>query len=292
MTVADRRADGPRAVRWRRDGHVAAGRETGAGTRPVLVLHASGAGARAMDGLAGALAGRGLGPVLALDLPGYGDSRLADPARLDWPALHGFLNAALDAWGRGPADLIGHSMGGLLALRLALAESGRARRLVLIEPMVFGVLDAASDAEAAAVGRLPLDWFGAAAAAGADPAPGALEAFVDLWGAGGWGTLSDATKARLRALGPQIAREAVMVSRDDLAPETARALSVPALLIGGGRSPPAAGAILARLNGCLPGSRRATYPDLGHMLAATHGPALAPRIAAFLMGAAQEGMAP
>lgn len=286
MSVPDTRVDRTRPLLWRARGAVVSGRETGRGARPVLVLHASGVGARAMDPFARALAQAGLGPILALDLPGYGDSRLADPAGMDWPALADFLGAALDAWGRTHVDLVGHSMGGLMALRLALADPGRVRRVVLIEPMVFGVLDPRADAEARAMGRLPRDWFADAAARGQAPSRAALARFVGLWGApGGWEALSDGAKARLAALGPQIAREAVMVSRDTLAPAAAGKLAASCLLLGGGRSPLAAGAILDRLGEALPRAGRRTFPDQGHMLPLLDAPGVAAAVGAFLMGA-------
>jgi 2-succinyl-6-hydroxy-2,4-cyclohexadiene-1-carboxylate synthase len=78
---------------------------------------------RLVDGLAGA----GLAPVL-VDLPGHG-------ADIGATAPDGFtLRAALErigAAGRWPADLIGYSMGGRLALHFAAAHPDRVRRLVL-----------------------------------------------------------------------------------------------------------------------------------------------------------------
>jgi 2-succinyl-6-hydroxy-2,4-cyclohexadiene-1-carboxylate synthase len=94
---------------------------------PVL-LHGFAGSAGEWDGeLVDGLAGAGLAPVL-VDLPGHGaDTGVTDPAAFT-------LGAALartEAAGEWPADLIGYSMGGRLALHFAAAHPGRVRRLVL-----------------------------------------------------------------------------------------------------------------------------------------------------------------
>lgn len=94
---------------------------------PVL-LHgftgsAAGWGAAVADGLAGA----GLPPVL-VDLPGHGGrAGEADPARFTLEATLELVEAA-GAW---PADLVGYSMGGRVALHFAAARPDLVRRLVL-----------------------------------------------------------------------------------------------------------------------------------------------------------------
>jgi 2-succinyl-6-hydroxy-2,4-cyclohexadiene-1-carboxylate synthase len=78
---------------------------------------------RVVDGLAGA----GLAPVL-LDLPGHGaDAGASDPRAFTLAAALARIGSA----GRWPADLIGYSMGGRLALHYAAAHPDRVRRLVL-----------------------------------------------------------------------------------------------------------------------------------------------------------------
>lgn len=59
-------------------------------------------------------------PAHAVDLPGHG-SRMAEPFTLDG-ALRTIDNAVRDAARRGPVLLVGHSMGGLLALEYTGAE--------------------------------------------------------------------------------------------------------------------------------------------------------------------------
>jgi pimeloyl-ACP methyl ester carboxylesterase len=74
--------------------------------------------------------------VYALDLPGFDGARLPDyaPAR-----FARFLGAFLDAIAIPTAAVIGNSFGGLVALRFALAASGRVSALGLIDSAGLGV---------------------------------------------------------------------------------------------------------------------------------------------------------
>ncbi len=94
---------------------------------PVLVHGFTGSSAswsaRLVDGLAGA----GLTPVM-VDLPGHGsETGVTDPSLFTLDATLARLGAA----GSWPADLVGYSMGGRLALHFAAAFPERVRRLVL-----------------------------------------------------------------------------------------------------------------------------------------------------------------
>ncbi|WP_327674174.1 alpha/beta fold hydrolase [Kitasatospora sp. NBC_00458] len=67
-------------------------------------------------------------PVTAVDLPGHG-SRSAQPWSLD--AATDVIAAAVDALGRGPALVVGHSLGGYAALEFARRRPELLRGLVL-----------------------------------------------------------------------------------------------------------------------------------------------------------------
>ena len=75
--------------------------------------------------------------VLALSLPGYGGTAALGaygPGRDTAP----FVAAFLDALGVGPLDVVGHSAGGAVALRLALTDPARVRSLVLVDSAGLG----------------------------------------------------------------------------------------------------------------------------------------------------------
>ena len=67
--------------------------------------------------------------VCAVDLPGHGHSGAAGPFTLD--AVAGALDATFDAE-RQPLDVLGWSLGGMIALRWARARPERVARLVLV----------------------------------------------------------------------------------------------------------------------------------------------------------------
>lgn len=98
------------------------------GGEPVLLIHAFASQSASWANTAEALAGQGF-QVIAPDLRGHG--------RSDWTptyALADFeddLSALLDALGLGAINLIGHSLGGHLALKLATRQPERIRRLVI-----------------------------------------------------------------------------------------------------------------------------------------------------------------
>ncbi|MFG1343714.1 acetoin dehydrogenase dihydrolipoyllysine-residue acetyltransferase subunit [Xanthobacter autotrophicus DSM 431] len=78
-----------------------------------------------IDALAGA------GTVHAVDLPGHGQSdKTVGTASLAW--LSDALLAFMDAQGIGKAHLVGHSMGGAIAMETALAHPERVASLALI----------------------------------------------------------------------------------------------------------------------------------------------------------------
>lgn len=75
--------------------------------------------------------------VVALDLPGFGGSGI--PKHLT-PALYArVVPALLDRLGLGQADVVGHSLGGAVAVVLAVRQPERVRRLVLVSSAGFNM---------------------------------------------------------------------------------------------------------------------------------------------------------
>jgi pyruvate dehydrogenase E2 component (dihydrolipoamide acetyltransferase) len=75
--------------------------------------------------------------VYALDLPGHGASA-KDVGEGTIGLLADAVTGVLDALGAGRAHLVGHSMGGAVALAVAAQDPGRVASLTLIAPSGFG----------------------------------------------------------------------------------------------------------------------------------------------------------
>ena len=76
--------------------------------------------------------------TIALDLPGHGGSTKALGTAIDASGLAADIAAALDALGIERAHLVGHSMGGAIALAFAAAHPERAASLTLIASAGLG----------------------------------------------------------------------------------------------------------------------------------------------------------
>lgn len=228
--------------------------------RPLaLLLHSGGFTSRQWRRLAQRLAPTH--DVLAPDLIGYGDEPWP-PGQLfhfrqDVERLAGMLDR--------PADVVGHSYGGLLGLQLALARPELVRSLALYEPVAFGVL---GPADADVRDQLALPAYDADAA-GVDERW--LEAFVDWWnGPGAWAALAEPTRAGFRAVAWKVYQEVASLSADTTDRARYATITAPTLLLGGGRTPLAERRTLERLAEALPHAQLEVFPDLGHMGPITH----------------------
>lgn len=78
--------------------------------------------------------------VAAIDLPGHGGSDKTDPATTDYSlaALATAVGEAIAGAGLAPAVLIGHSLGGAVALQIALDRPKLVRGLILIDSAGLG----------------------------------------------------------------------------------------------------------------------------------------------------------
>lgn len=260
-------------------GHRIAGRVFDRGAaRPLLALHCSLAHSGAWAGLAARLSG---GTVTAIDLPGHGRSDDITPPE----ALHdtgtAVATALMQRLGQGgPVDLIGHSLGATISLRLALDHPGLIRSLTLVEPVIF-----AAARDAALFPAFAAAQAQGAALMAADPAAGAA-AFHAEWGAGE--RLADLPDRQRRYIIDRIglvpAQNAVLMQDAPgmLAPGRLEALRAPVLLIRGADSPAIVPAIHAALLARLPHAAEAVVAGAGHMVPITHAGAVGPLVQAHL----------
>lgn len=245
----------------------------GQGGRAALFVHCALADSSVWRGVT-----RRLAPHLAMrlaDLPGHGDSP-------DWDGQGDLAARSAAGLGRlldAPTDLVGHSVGAVLLLRLALDRPDLVRSLTLIEPVLFNGPDAP---ETAAY----LDEVaGMKAAVARGDRDAAARRFNQIWGAAGWHTLPDAVQGAQRARIHYIRAFEAALERDSgalLAPGRLETLTAPVLLIQGGASPPLVPVIQSRLAARLPRARQVTIPGAGHMAPVTHPRAVAQEIAGLI----------
>ncbi|MFN4158067.1 MAG: alpha/beta fold hydrolase [Gemmobacter sp.] len=112
-------------------GGLGQGKDSGEGT--VVLLHGLFSSSSGFGGLPERLARAGV-QVLAPDLPGHG----ASPAAEDLAGIEATLAGVIDSQADGPLILVGHSMGAILATRLARRYGERVERLVLLAPAGLG----------------------------------------------------------------------------------------------------------------------------------------------------------
>jgi len=111
---------------------------TGAGDTTIVFIH--GYGESLLSWRAPIDAFRPRYTVLAFDVPGFGGSdKPAGPYDLDIQTRR--LSDLLDRWTTGPVIVAGHSMGGELALSLALRRPERVIALVLVSPAGAGLAE-------------------------------------------------------------------------------------------------------------------------------------------------------
>ena len=125
----------------------------GAGKPPLVVLHGLLGSSRNWLTTGGDLAARY--HVLAPDLRNHGKSPHGEP--MDYPTMMADMLAWLDAQGLAKVTLMGHSMGGKVAMLLACRHPERVERLIVVDIAPKDYLSHAHRAEFAAMNELRLD---------------------------------------------------------------------------------------------------------------------------------------
>lgn len=242
----------------------------GTGDRPAIAVHCMLASGRYWGTLAPFL------PQLtmtAFDLPGQGKSGPYDGAegyqKLCTQILASFITR--------PVDLIGHSFGATIALRLAVAAPEAVRSLTLIEPVLFRAAKDSAEwthecAEHGTLSQL-LDSGDTTEAA---------RQFVGRWGASAWqdmpAQMQQGMADRMHLIAAA-SRDNFGDTGDILREGGLESIDAPVMLIEGADSPAIIHRVHERLAARLADVATARIPGAGHMAPMTHAAQVAELIA-------------
>jgi pimeloyl-ACP methyl ester carboxylesterase len=254
--------------------------EAGSSGPLVVLIHSSVSGARMWRRLMEDLQDRFR--VRAPNLIGYGRTPAwtADrPQSLDDQAR--LVEAAI------PSDadevfLVGHSLGGAVAMKTAARLGGRVTRLVLIEPNLPYLLRETGREEAFAEACSLRDSIKEAAASGVWDE--AAETFADFWGgAGAWDALSSEKRAAFAlALRPSVFEWDAVMGETSPLDEWAAKLPRATLLISDPQTVLLIRELASVLLAASPHWSHAAVPGAGHMAPLTRPDVINPIVGAFL----------
>ena len=188
------------------------------------------------------------------------------------------LGAVIRRLADGRADVVGTSSGALVALRLALEQPALVRRLVLVEPVVFGLFDDPADPTLASLEAARDHLRNGDTEA-------ALRRFVGaLVAPGAYDFLPASTKQMLLDNLPELSAEAraPLHGRELATCERLASRHPPTLVIAGGSSPAMFTTMSRRVAGCLDGAAQETIAGAAHAVHAQQVEAFNRRVETFL----------
>lgn len=240
--------------------------------RTVVLLHGIGGGAESfapqLDQLSDAF------DLVAWNMPGYGGSRL-DRA-MTFAGLADALADLLDRVGAARADIVGHSIGGMVAQEFVHARPERVRSLVLSgTTSAFGSKDGSFQEQFVNARLAPLD-------AGKTMADLAEAAAPNLVGPAADPAAVPAIRAAMAAVPADTYRAAIRClatfdRRDELP-----AIAVPTLLIAGEVDQNAPARTMESMSRKIAGARYACLPATGHLAPLEQPAAFSALVRAFL----------
>jgi pimeloyl-ACP methyl ester carboxylesterase len=212
--------------------------------------------------------------MVAWDMPGYGSS--SPLAAMTWPMLADAAITLADHLGVARFDLLGHSMGGMVAQEVAHRYPGRLTSLILAgTSAAFGGPDDSFKAKFLAARLTPLDQGQTPAdiapalvrsMVGDDPDPNGVAAAVQSMG-------------RISAASYRRALECLVTfdRRDGLA-----SIKVPTLLIAAEKDRTALPVGMRRMHERVTGSRYSEIPGAGHLMNLERPMAFSAAVGSFL----------
>ncbi len=258
--------------------------EHGSGA-PVILLHASASNGCQWKSLVNQLSQRW--KVIVPDLPGYGGSQ--DPVAAGCRGLEPQALAVLDLIDHfgGQAHVVGHSMGGAVAMRLAVGVPECLRSLTLIEPTCFHLLRSGSREDQELFGEIQSLSRRIAAAAVDGEVNAGMRRFIDYWnGQGAWAMMQSSQRIKASQYIGRIMADFAAGLAENWSVEQIRELLSPLVVISGTESPAPALRAAEVIVGAASGSKHHSIAGAGHMLPSTHSVETAALVARSLSNAA------
>ncbi|MEP1613676.1 MAG: alpha/beta hydrolase [Roseobacter sp.] len=244
---------------------VPSGRQFGNGPRVLLAIHCTLAHAGAWQSVARELPQDFT--VMAYDLPHHGQNDVLDATTDIQDASVSFALPFMTS----PVDLVGHSFGATVALRLALEHPEKVRSLCLIEPVFFAV--AKEDDPIGYAQHVETEAPCHAAMQDGDRER-AARLFHKEWGDGSqWETLPHQVRRYMIDRIHVVLKQKTSIVDDHarlLAAGRCEELDIPTLLLEGEQSPDIVRTINSGLLKRLPNAQRSVVKGAAHMAPLTH----------------------
>lgn len=207
--------------------------------------------------------------VWAPDLYGYGgtdlwtggsENLIEEEAKL--------IRGLIDKIGA-PVHLVGHSIGGVISLRVAMEDPSLLKSLVLIEPVAAWLLEGDQDLSPYLEFRDIRNEFHSRFAAGDIDA--AVLPYYDYWsGAGAWGKTEGKLREYVLATAEKVGQEFAAIYNSDNMFSPLENIDLPTTIIRGADTPSPTRRIADILSFTWPHASLHTIPDAGHLSPISH----------------------
>lgn len=255
----------------------------GSGT-PVILLHGSATTGAQWKPLARHLSSRW--KVVVPDLPGYGSSQV--PVMTDANGFEAYALAILDLIEHlgGRAHVVGHSMGGAVAMRLAIGAPRSILSLCVIEPATFHLLRAGDSADRALFNEIQFLSRGISASVlDGNPTEG-VRRFIDYWNeAGTWSLMHSSQRIKASQSLGRVIDDFSAGFAETWPLELCGELDMPVLAVMGMQGPTPAQRTTEIIAEAVPGAQLRMVADGGHMVPVTHPAIINAMIGEFIAGA-------
>lgn len=181
-----------------------------------------------------------------------------------------------------PFHLVGHSLGGAIALKIALTYPGSVRSLTVFEPVLFSVLFE-HDPEGPAAREIFSVREDTIRLVDSGDLDASAQRFLDYWaGEGSWAATPEERRPRLAAAMRAVRSEWHAAFFEPTLLAGFAAIDIPTLYMAGSESKLSTRTIASLITGVLPRARMKEIEGMGHMAPITHPDRVNPVIEEFV----------